>query len=107
MAIREIAKVLADNDVAVFMASIDDVKTNTAFAMKNEANFPILSDPTKETANAYGVIASHGYASRWTFYIDRNGVIAKIDKNVSPLSAGDDIARQLKAMSGTSVPAPD
>ena len=80
------------------MLSIDDVETNTAFAKKNNANFPILSDPTKETADAYGVIAAHGYASRWTFYIDHNGVIATIDKNVNPLSAGDDIARQVKAM---------
>ena len=105
MAIRESAKVLATHDVALFMLSIDDIETNTAFAKKNEAPFPILSDPTKQTAEAYGVIGSHGYASRWTFYVDRNGVIAEIDKNVTPLSAGVDITRRIVAMKSAELPA--
>ena len=87
------------------MLSIDDIETNTAFAKKNEAPFPILSDPTKQTAEAYGVIGSHGYASRWTFYVDRNGVIAEIDKNVTPLSAGADITRRIVAMKSAELPA--
>jgi peroxiredoxin len=35
------------------------------------------------------------YARRWTFYIDRKGVIRAIDKNVRVESAGQDIARKL------------
>ena len=46
-------------DVAYFMASVDAVdgeKGNKAFAESEKADFPLLSDPTKETANAYGVV---------------------------------------------------
>ena len=71
-------KSLADNgdkirkfDVVYFMASVDPIEDNTKFAKattvdviganqkidKKEADFPILSDPTKETAKAYGVLA--------------------------------------------------
>jgi peroxiredoxin len=51
---------------------------NKAFAEKEQADFPILSDPEKTVANAYGVIPSNRpperqFASRWTFYIDPQG----------------------------------
>ena len=75
-------------DVAYFMASVDDVegeKGNKAFAESEKADFPILGDPSKETAKAYGILhPERGYAMRWTFYIDKNGTIAAIDKEVSP-----------------------
>lgn len=80
------------------MASVDDVDTNTEFARKNKANFPILSDPSKNTARAYGVLAKQGYSSRWTYYIDPEGVIAHIDRQVTALTAGADIARTLREL---------
>ena len=82
----------------VFMASVDDVETNTAFAKQNNANFPILSDPDKRVSEAYGVLASAGYANRWTFYIDADGVISKIDKKVNPRTAGRQLLENLIAM---------
>ena len=72
-------------DVAYFMASVDALegeKGNKAFAAANKADFPLLSDPTKKTAEAYGVLSPRGFANRWTFYIDRDGRIAHIDKEV-------------------------
>jgi peroxiredoxin Q/BCP len=67
-------------DVAYFMASVDAVdgeKGNKAFAAAEKADFPVLSDPTKETATAYGVLhPERGVAQRWTFYVDRDGKIA-------------------------------
>ena len=38
------------------MASVDPVADNKGFAEKEGADFPLLSDPTKETAKAYGVL---------------------------------------------------
>ena len=71
-------------DVSYFMASVDPLegeKGNKAFAAAYEADFPMLSDPTKKTAEAYGVLnAARDGASRWTFYIDKNGTIAAIEK---------------------------
>ena len=49
--------------------------------MKKEADFPLLSDPTKEVATAYGVLNPRGIANRWTFYIGKDGRILAIDKD--------------------------
>ena len=49
-----------------------------------------------EVAKAYGVVGPAGlYANRWTFYVDADGKIAAIDKQVSAGTAGRDIARRL------------
>ena len=73
-------------DVTYFMASVDALegeKGNIAFAQTHKADFPLLSDPTKEAATSYGVLSARGFANRWTFYIDKNGVITYIDKDVN------------------------
>ena len=81
-----------------FMASTDSPEDNRGFAEKNEASFPILSDPGKETAEAYGVLSERGYANRWTFYIDQQGLIRKIDKEVNPATAGADLVSNLELL---------
>jgi peroxiredoxin Q/BCP len=81
------------------MASVDDPETNKKFAESTEADFILLSDPAKETANVYGVIApDKQYASRWTFYIDPAGKIAAIDKQVKPGTAGEDMVAKLQEL---------
>ncbi len=80
------------------MASVDSLEDNTGFAKKNNASFPILADPSKQTAQAYGVLGGHGFANRWTFYIDPEGVIVKIDKNVNPRSAGENLVANLESL---------
>ena len=78
------------------MASVDDLDTNTRFAREHQADFPILADPDKKVANAYGVIpAGRGTASRWTFYIGPDGKILFIDKAVAVSTSGADIAAKL------------
>ena len=77
------------------MASTDSIEDNTGFAKKNGATFPILADPTKATSKAYGVLAALGYAKRWTYYIDPQGVVLKIDKEVNPATAGDALVANL------------
>jgi thioredoxin-dependent peroxiredoxin len=94
-------------DVTYFMASVDPIDKNTEFAKarsvtlgpnvveKQEADFPILSDPTKGTANAYGVLSERGLANRWTFYIGKDGRILAIDKAVKPATSAEDMASKL------------
>ena len=78
------------------MVSLDDADKNRAFAASLEAKHVLLSDPTGETARAYGVAGFAGlFAKRWTFYIDRDGTLRAIDQDVSTASAGQDIARKL------------
>ena len=102
-------------DVAYFMASVDNVEDNTKFAKatsvtlqsrgggpstvveKKEADFPLLADPTKEVATKYGVLMPNppGFANRWTFYIDKDGKIAYIEKQVKPATSAEDMIAKL------------
>ena len=82
-------------DVDYFMASTDPVEENTRFAEANNADFPMLSDPTSATAEAYGVLHERGFAMRHTFYIGADGTILAIDRNVKPATAAEDIAAKL------------
>ena len=114
-------KSLADNgdkikqyDVAYFMASTDSIEDNTKFAKatsvtlqgrggaaatvveKKEADFPLLSDPSKEVATKYGVLMANGQmANRWTFYIDKTGKVAAIDTAVRPATSAEDMVAKL------------
>ncbi len=85
--------------VAYFTASVDTPEQNEKFAKSLELDYPILSDPDKKVAEAYGVV--HGerkVAERWTFYIDKEGIIRGIDKDVQKHTdtAGEDIATKVK-----------
>ncbi len=77
------------------MISTDTIEDNTRFAKEHEADFPILSDVSKDIANRYGVMGQKGFASRWTFYIAPDGKILHIDKAVKPATSGADIAAML------------
>ena len=82
-------------DVAYFMASVDPIEKNTDFAKAQEADFPLLSDPTKEVATAYGVLNPKGMATRWTFYIGRDGRILAIDKAIKVETSAEDMVAKL------------
>jgi thioredoxin-dependent peroxiredoxin len=82
-------------DVAYFMASVDPIEKNTDFAKAQEADFPLLSDPTKEVATAYGVLNARGTANRWTFYIGKDGRILAIDKTIKVDTSAEDMVAKL------------
>lgn len=85
-------------DVAYFGASVDDPETNRRFAAYIRIDFPILSDPDKRVARAYGVMTTAGFPARWTFYIGTDGRILAIDKHVRTSTHGADIAAALDSM---------
>jgi thioredoxin-dependent peroxiredoxin len=80
------------------MVSVDTLEENTKFAQMHEADYPILSDVSKNVANAYGVLGPQGFARRWTFYIAPDGKILHIDKTVAPATSGPDMVKQLAAL---------
>jgi peroxiredoxin Q/BCP len=98
-------------DVTYFMASVDPLEENIKFAQatsvtlgeganarvvdKKEADFPMLSDPGKQVATAYGVLNPRGTANRWTFYIDKTGRVAAIDKMVRPETSAEEMVAKL------------
>jgi peroxiredoxin Q/BCP len=85
------------------MISVDTLEDNKAFAAKEHADFPMLANPDKKVALAYGVVnpdapPERQLARRYTFYIDPTGKIADIDKAVKPASSGQDIVTHLEAL---------
>lgn len=88
-------------EVAYFMASVDPLEGpqgNEAFAKSENADFPLLSDPTKEVATKYGVLSERGSARRWTFYIGKDGRITHIEKAVKPATSAEDMLAKLEEL---------
>jgi peroxiredoxin Q/BCP len=91
------------------MVSVDTPEDNKAFAEKEHADFPLLSDPAKTTAKAYGVMRTDlpperaGFASRFTFYIGPDGKILFVDRGatgrgVAVQTAGADTVKKLEEL---------
>jgi peroxiredoxin Q/BCP len=88
------------------MASVDTPEDNKGFAEKEQANFPILSDPDRKVAEAYGVLGGPNpenptgprYARRWMFYIGPDGKLLKIDKVSHTADAGTALVANLEAL---------
>lgn len=86
-------------NVAYFTASCDDADTNRRFAESLELDYPILSDPGKETAKAFGVVnEDRPFPFRWTYYIGEDGKVLHIDKSVKAGSHGEDILAKLSTL---------
>ena len=88
--------------MAYFTASCDPVdgeKGNAAFAKSLELDYPILRDPGKKVAEAYGVVhEGRAVPERWTFYIGKDGKILAVDKGVKAGQHGADVAAKLKEL---------
>ena len=92
------AAAIAQTKAQCFAASVDAPATNAEFAGALGLTYPILSDPDKRVARAYGVLGASGFASRWTFYIGVDGRILYIDRQVRTSSHGSDVAARLKEL---------
>ena len=95
------SEALKATHVAYFTASVDPVegdKGNKAFAELLSVDYPILSDPEKTTAKAYGVLNAKGMSDRVTFYIDKDGIIKEIDKKITTAKAGEDVVAKVKSL---------
>ena len=88
------------------MVSVDTLEENKRFAEQEQADFPMLSDPEKKVAEAYGVLPpvnpdkpeAPRYARRWMFFIGPDGKILYIDKKVNPANSGTDAVAKLKEL---------
>ena len=99
--LKQASKVLDRYDVALFAASTNTPELNKKFAQKLQLPYPILSDPTRKTAEAYGVLKGLPVAMRHTIYISKEGKVALVDTKVKPATAGEDIARNLEKLGVT------
>lgn len=68
----------AGADAQVLGVSTDDLETQKKFAQSLTLPFPLLADPDKKAAQAYGVLSVLGYANRVTFVIGKDGKVTKV-----------------------------
>ncbi|HLR17575.1 MAG TPA: peroxiredoxin [Alcanivoracaceae bacterium] len=85
-------------DVSYFMISVDPLRKNIEFAEKVGADFPLLSDESKEVAKAYEVLNFFGLAKRYTFYIGKDGKILAIDRHINPSTSAEDMMAKLEQL---------
>jgi len=94
--LAENGHLIREYDVTYFMASTDEVEDNKKFAEEQKADFPLLSDPTGEVAEAYDVkMPVLNMAKRVTIYVGKDGNILKIDRDIKPATSAQDMARTL------------
>jgi thioredoxin-dependent peroxiredoxin len=73
--------------IAVLGCSIDSADSHKAFIRKYALPFPLLLDPDRSIARAYGAengIPILGLDRRVTYVIDENGMISKVYPSVDP-----------------------
>jgi thioredoxin-dependent peroxiredoxin len=74
---RDNAFAFRDAGAVILGISVDDVESHRAFSEKHGLPFTLLADPTKQTAQRYGVMNFTGFAKRETYLIDPKGNIVK------------------------------
>ena len=84
--------------MAYFAASVDKPEKSRRFAESLELDFPILSDPDRTVARAYGVLRVGLFPARQTFVIGTDGRILDIDTKVKAGSAGEDLVARLERL---------
>lgn len=88
-------------NVQILGISVDDSKSHARFAQKYQIPFPLLVDKEGDVARLYGSLWSIGplrIAKRYTFVIDPDGRIAKIYRNVKPVSHSRELQQDIKEL---------
>ena len=82
--------------------SQDDASAHEKFKAKHTLNFTLLSDPAKQTIEAYGAWGKKMFGKegilRRTFIINPDGMVVKVYGRVTPLGHGDQIVADLKTL---------
>jgi peroxiredoxin Q/BCP len=70
----------------VLAISAQDVASHEAFADKHGFAFPLLADPDKKTAGAYGTLGPLGFPRRSIFIVDGDGVVRYVHRAIAGLT---------------------
>jgi peroxiredoxin Q/BCP len=95
--------------LVVLGCSVDSADAHKDFIRKNNLPFPLLLDPDKKIAKAYGAangIPILGLDRRITYVIDENGKIVKVYPSVDPSSHAIEILNDLRLANAAPPAAP-
>ena len=82
--------------MALFTVSCDPPEINKKYAESLKLDFPVLSDPDKTAAKAYGVVDDQrALPARHTFYIGQDGKLLYVDTTVNAAKHGADVVKKL------------
>jgi len=70
----------------VLAISAQDMDSHEKFSDKHGFGFPLLSDPDKAVAGAYGTVGPLGFPRRSVFVIDPNGVVTYAHRAIAGLT---------------------
>lgn len=73
-------------NAVVLGISPQDVASHQGFASKHDISIPLLSDPDKKVAKAYGVLGPLGFYRRSIFVIDRQGIVTYLRRTKAGLT---------------------
>ena len=83
-----------NNDLAEFeevsaqilAISAQDIASHDRFAGKHNLRFPLLADPDKAVAGAYGTLGPLGFPRRSVFVVDAEGIIRYAHRAIAGLT---------------------
>ena len=89
---------LSKLDAVILAVSFRPVEFNQDLCTKEGLGFHVLSDPDRAVIKRYNVWEEReNTARRATFWIDREGVIRRVWRNVSPTTMGADLVTFARA----------
>ncbi len=75
-----------DFGAQVLAISAQDVSSHERFSTKHGFSFPLLADPDKAVAAAYGTLGPIGFPRRSVFIIDADGIIRYAHRAIAGLT---------------------
>ncbi len=89
---RDLKQTFANSNAKIVGISADSPESHKKFAQKYNLNFPLLSDPDKSVAKAFGAFGEKKFMGktyqgikRNTYIINPDGKIVKVFENVNPI----------------------
>jgi peroxiredoxin Q/BCP len=93
---RDLADKFSALDTVVIGISTDNIDAQQKFTDKEKLNFPLIADSDKAATKAYGALSPRGFANRYTFVIDKEGMIRRTYLQVTPKSHPEEVLKFVK-----------
>jgi peroxiredoxin Q/BCP len=93
---RDMIPKFAAADAVVVGISNDSLALQEKFTKKEKLSFPLLADADKSVTKAYGALSAKDRPSRYTFVIDKAGVLRKIYTKVNPQKHPEEVLSYVK-----------